>query len=83
MRAVSARANVGGVEGAWANEKTLPCRGSILNFTTSLLRAVGTPCPFDGNRQSGAEVTSAEPARSQLREVEPRGINNFEDFPQV
>lgn len=29
MEAASAFANVGGVESAWANEKTLPCRGSI------------------------------------------------------
>ena len=39
MRAVPACADVGGVERTWANEQTLPCRGSTLDFTTSLKRA--------------------------------------------
>jgi hypothetical protein len=36
MRAVTACADVGGVESPWANEKTLPCRGSVLGI-------LGTP----------------------------------------
>jgi hypothetical protein len=34
MRAVSARADVGGVERAWANEKTLWVRGMTLGAST-------------------------------------------------